>query len=355
MDKIIVIYIISSLSNKGPTNILYSIIDQLDRSRFIPIIFTLKPESMDSRLDEFKLLNTRIITSSGRIKARKKLERYLSNRKERVILHSHGIFPDIINRSFLHTKNVVNICTLHDYMFEDYIMTYGKVIGHIMCAIHTWAIKPMYKIACSLTVQNKLNYYNHIQTDAIQNGVKYHYLNLNNEENVVRHLLYLGNISNLKNVQFLIDAFLKSNYPNLILDLVGEGDLLSELREKYSHYRNVNFWGPVNNPTRFLQSTDYLVSASLSEGLPTSVLEALSYGKPLLLSDIGSHKEILRSGNFGFYFKNGNFKSFNEKLKNLLDTNFSSNKIREQAKKRFSDEVMSQNYQKIYVRLHERN
>ena len=39
MDKIIVIYIISSLSNKGPTNILYSIINQLDRSRFIPIIF----------------------------------------------------------------------------------------------------------------------------------------------------------------------------------------------------------------------------------------------------------------------------------------------------------------------------
>ena len=35
-----------------------------------------------------------------------------------------------------------------------------------------------------------------------------------------------------------------------------------------------------------------------------AALEALSFGKPLLLSDIRSHKEIIHQGSFGELFKN---------------------------------------------------
>lgn len=355
--QIKVIYIISSLSNKGPTNILYSIINDLDREKFLPLIFTLKPETNNSRFDEFKSLNIKIISSNSKLEARKKIKKYLSELSECAIIHSHGIFSDLINRSFVHTKNVINITTLHDYMFEDYVLTYGRIMGHLMTSIHAWATKPIYKISCSETVQKKMNYYNHIQTDVVQNGVPYpsKYVKLNENKTKTKHLLYLGNISSLKNVDFLIDAFIKSNYPNLILDLVGQGELLDGLKEKYSNYNNVKFWGHINNPNKLLSETDYLVSASKSEGLPTAVLEALSYGKPLLLSNIESHKEILDVGDFGFYFKNNNSESFGRSLKRLLLTDFDSEKIRKQAIKKFSAPVMSKKYQKIYIRLYERN
>ena len=117
----------------------------------------------------------------------------------------------------------------------------------------------------------------------------------------------------------------------------------------------MKFWGHINNPNKLLSETDYLVSASKSEGLPTAVLEALSYGKPLLLSNIESHKEILDVGDFGFYFKNNNSESFGRSLKRLLLTDFDSEKIRKQAIKKFSAPVMSKKYQKIYIRLYERN
>ena len=354
--KIMIAYIISSLSNKGPTNILYSIIKGLNREKFIPIVFTLKPETNNSRFNEFKALNIKIINSNNRKEARKKIKNYLLKSSECVILHSHGIFPDIINRSFIHTKNAINITTLHDYMFEDYILTYGKIMGHIMTLVHTWAIKPIYKISCSETVQKKLNYYNHIQTDAIQNGVPYRSFRLNpNAESKPKHLLYLGNISGLKNIDFLIKAFIKAHQPNLILDLVGEGELLSKLQVKYSNYDNVKFWGHVNDPSNLLSTTDYLVSASKSEGLPTAVLEALSYGKPLLLSNIENHEEILAAGNFGFCFINNNLESFAQNLKKLLSVKFDAKEIREQARKKFSATVMSKKYQERYTRLYERN
>lgn len=70
--KIMIAYIISSLSNKGPTNILYSIIKGLNREKFIPIVFTLKPETNNSRFNEFKALNIKIINSNNRKEARKK-------------------------------------------------------------------------------------------------------------------------------------------------------------------------------------------------------------------------------------------------------------------------------------------
>lgn len=355
VKQIKVIYIISSLSNTGPTNILYSIINGLDREKFIPLIFTLKPEMDNSRFNEFEALDAKIVSSNNKVEARKKIKKYLLKLSECVIIHSHGIFPDIINRSFIHTKNVVNITTLHDYMFEDYILTYGRVMGHLMTSIHTWAVKPIYKIACSETVQRKLNYYNHLQTDVVQNGVPYFSLNKKLNKEKTKHLLYLGNISSLKNVSFLVDAFTRANQPNLVLDLVGNGELLNKLKEKYSSYNNVKFLGHINDPSKILSISDYLVSASRSEGLPTAVLEALSYGKPLLLSDIESHKEILATGDFGFCFKNNDLESFSKNLKNLLQKKFDSEKIRKQAIKNFSAAVMSKKYQKIYIRLYERN
>ena len=68
--QIKVIYIISSLSNKGPTNILYSIINDLDREKFLPLIFTLKPETNNSRFDEFKSLNIKIISSNSKLEGK---------------------------------------------------------------------------------------------------------------------------------------------------------------------------------------------------------------------------------------------------------------------------------------------
>ncbi len=65
------------------------------------------------------------------------------------------------------------------------------------------------------------------------------------------------------------------------------------------------------------QSNAYLfVHPSEQEGLPITVLEAASFGRPLLLSDIEAHKIILED--LPFFFRSKNTKNLKENLESLL-------------------------------------
>jgi glycosyltransferase involved in cell wall biosynthesis len=61
-----------------------------------------------------------------------------------------------------------------------------------------------------------------------------------------------------------------------------------------------------------------VVHPSDNEGTPISVLEAMNYGTPVLLSDIIEHRELV--SNPKFLFTHGDVKSIKEKLKWLLNS-----------------------------------
>ena len=64
MKKIKICYVISSLSNQGPPNVLYNIIQYMDFSIFEVSIITMVPEQEISRIEEFRVLPIRIIQMS---------------------------------------------------------------------------------------------------------------------------------------------------------------------------------------------------------------------------------------------------------------------------------------------------
>jgi glycosyltransferase involved in cell wall biosynthesis len=51
--------------------------------------------------------------------------------------------------------------------------------------------------------------------------------------------------------------------------------------------------GFVENVEDYLGAADVFVSASLTEGCPNAVMEAMACGLPVVLSDIPPHREIL--------------------------------------------------------------
>ena len=61
MKRIKICYVISSLSNQGPPNVLYNIIQYMDFSKFDISIVTMVNEQEISRIDEFRALPIQVI------------------------------------------------------------------------------------------------------------------------------------------------------------------------------------------------------------------------------------------------------------------------------------------------------
>ena len=76
------------------------------------------------------------------------------------------------------------------------------------------------------------------------------------------------------------------------LVLLGNGPLLQTAKQLASEYSNISLKGEVTDVDEYLEVADCFVPASLSGGLPNSVIEALAVGLPIILSDIPVHQEI---------------------------------------------------------------
>ena len=111
--------------------------------------------------------------------------------------------------------------------------------------------------------------------------------------------------------------------PNTYFLIVGDGTLRHQLEElacKLGLAKNVRFVGSVSNMEmpKFLGVSDIYVSASLSDTRSVSLLEAMTNGLPVVVTDLEGNKECVKEGVNGFLFPKGDFKALAEKIIYLL-------------------------------------
>ena len=109
----------------------------------------------------------------------------------------------------------------------------------------------------------------------------------------------MGRLTYQKGHWHLIRAFKKvlENVPNAMLYVLGEGELLNNLREQSKNLgidSKVIFLGFVKNPHEFISKCNVFVFPSLYEGLGNVLLEALACGKTCISTDCNAGpREIL--------------------------------------------------------------
>lgn len=350
-NRIKIVYLIRSLKRCGPVNVLFHIVENLNRSIFDPIIVTFKPEGLDSIICDFQDIDIKVYSERSMIDGIKKIRMILNDDPQKLIIHSHGILPDMVNVLFKR-KNVVNISTIHNNPFEDYPMTFGKCKGNLLARLHCFLFRKLIDISCSESVSMDLKERTNLTPLSIRNGVSFNNAITTNGglKGEKINIVYVGSVSKRKNVDFLIRSVLQIVNYKVTLKVVGDGPEFKALKEKYRKYPNIVFTGFKKNTVPFFQKADIVASASRSEGLPMAALEALSFGKPLLLSDIRSHKEIIHQGSFGELFKNNDTDNFVNSFGNVIKLVNKEKNIYREAKIIFSDEVMSKKYQELYVK-----
>jgi glycosyltransferase involved in cell wall biosynthesis len=129
--------------------------------------------------------------------------------------------------------------------------------------------------------------------------------------------------------------------PGVHLLIVGSGntDYISNLKsivqkEKLDKY--VHFVGNQSDVRPFLMIADLFTLTSESETFSIAALEAMSFGLPVVITDVGGAKEMVVSGLNGSLVKPHNVLELAKAWKNILDMNLDSKKIRDHVVKKFS-------------------
>jgi len=362
MEKLKILYLVSTLKKCGPINILYGIIKGLDKDIFDIYIICLSKEGEYSMTDHFLSMNIQVINLNndrvtGIIKNKMAVQSFVDANKI-AISHSHGFRADSINSKL---KHVISINTIHNFPKEDYIYRYGKILGRVMEIAHKKTITQiMYPIACSNTVRDKflLNY--DISTCVVQNGIdKKKFVPAKGLKNQLKEDLNLpldknifivsGALTKLKNPKLIIKTFNQLQDANSLLLFIGNGKLLKTLSQSNKNKRII-FRGKVDQVHDYLKASNYYISASFTEGLPNSVLEAMGSGLPCLLSNIPSHMEIVGK-TYNYLFNPKDAEELMEKIKLILknDTKQISQYLEAKITEIFNIEAMSKQYQAVYL------
>jgi glycosyltransferase involved in cell wall biosynthesis len=104
--------------------------------------------------------------------------------------------------------------------------------------------------------------------------------------------------------------------------LVGDGPLRTDIKRQAIElgiYDRVHLLGDRADVSQLVGAFDLLVLASLHEGLPNAVMEAMSAGVPVVATSAGGTKELIIDGETGYLAAPANSKALADRIVRALD------------------------------------
>jgi len=179
--------------------------------------------------------------------------------------------------------------------------------------------------------------------------------------NIGEQTLCLGTVARLdpiKNHPMMLKAFKQviDQGIDAKLLIVGDGEMrpiIEELIKDLSITDNVIMSGYQAKPQHHLGLMDIYLLSSLSEGTSMTLLEAMSIGKPCVVTDAGGNPEIIKQGINGFVTLNDDANAFAEAIIKISSDEDKKNKMSTQSQHRFnkyfSAESMVDQFTHVYI------
>lgn len=177
------------------------------------------------------------------------------------------------------------------------------------------------------------------------------------------NFLFMGVLIKRKGVIDLLEAINqlkkegKLDKINVKFNIGGSGEEYEKLAkyvEENGLEKYIEFLGWVDNENKenILKKNQVFVLPSYNEGLPIAILEALSYGMPIISTNVGSIDEAVYNDKNGYLLKPGDIEELKNKLTALIDNFDLREKMGEEsrkiAKEKFDENQYYNNLIKIY-------
>ena len=197
--------------------------------------------------------------------------------------------------------------------------------------------------------------------EIINNGVFIPEENTNIFTNDQINITIVSRLVSHKNIKKIIRAISDLNDPLIYLNIIGDGPELNQLQKisfESNNKDNIIFHGKLNRDdiNHIFLKSDIYIQASNYEGLPHSLLEAMSYGIPVLCTPVGECKEILGNEDRGYILdlpvSKNNIKS---KISEIISEKNIANKKGERGKDFITEKYNFKNsfnlYKNLFTRL----
>lgn len=162
-----------------------------------------------------------------------------------------------------------------------------------------------------------------VKTDFIYNPVP----TQTKQSDYKKYFLYAAYFNENKGCDIFIEAFSKISplYPEWKLIMCGSGDvtLINKLVRKFKLEDKIEMPGWIEGEQKkklFANAGAYCMT-SYMEGLPMSVLEAISYGVPVISTPVGCLPEILKDKHSVLFFNYGNSDELAKCMKIIINNN----------------------------------
>ena len=172
-------------------------------------------------------------------------------------------------------------------------------------------------------------------------------------------IAYVGDLEPWKGISYYINAIqrLLKETENISFWFIGYGSLFPLLQKKFEKEKRVKLFGAVDHSKipSLLEKVHALILPSFWEGSPTTIIEAMAMGIPVIASNIGDIPRLLRSGKDGMLFEAGNVHSLEDAILNVFDNYSSYVKKAQTARKRIRREYsfnhVTNQIEKLYYRM----
>ena len=329
----------TTLPGGGPEHI-YQLIKHLKHSDLEFVLCTTKDGSYWGK---FNSLGIKIYNLALRKPSFRELFKLFSIlRKEKPdLIHTHGKGPGLHGRTIAKILNIPVVHTFHGFHYEDlsvFTRWIHLTMEFFLAIITTQHIfvsageKSRAQVVRALDEEN---------SSIIHNGVDYDYIDdlpisrnqalksidcINWENKSI-----IGTISRIspeKGILNLLSAFSQiiQDMPDLRLIIIGGHpkehtkyylDVVNFLKKKQLA-EHVRILGYIQDAHKVLKGIDIYVSASLSEGLPISILEAIASKTPIVATEIIGNKDILRNSVYGMLVEPNSPKSLAKGITKML-------------------------------------
>lgn len=164
------------------------------------------------------------------------------------------------------------------------------------------------------------------------------------------NFLFMGRLGKRKGVFDIFEAA-KSVCGDVVINLYGDGEIDKSLAPENV---KIHGWVSGEEKDKIFRNSDVLLLPSYNEGLPISILEAMSYGMPIISTPVGGIVEAVENNVNGFIVNCGDTSDLAAKINALCDKDLRLKMGAESfrlVKEKFDVEIIKTRLKEIYDEL----